>query len=144
MGKSITVKVQRLTLIKALEEALQKQKNAVAEHEKAMKAYRAECEKANNEVLGKIKSGKIKTDRLSVSVRDGWRDYRSTEPEKKDVTITFTCLASQISYPEEPQRPDSYSTKYAIEELGNAIRILQLSNDELISTSSYKSVAQYL
>jgi hypothetical protein len=144
MSRSITVKVQRQTLIKALEESMQKMKNKSAEYDKEIKAYRVECEKANSEVLGKIKSGKIKTDKLSVNVRDAWRDYRSTESEKKEVTITFTCLASQISYPEEPQRPDSYSTKYATEEIENAIRILKLSNDELISTSSYKSVAKYL
>ena len=143
-GRSITVKVQRVTLIKALEEALQKKRNVTAEYDKAVKAYRVEREKADKEIFAKLKAGKIKSDDLSVQVRDRWRDYNSNEPEKKTVNITFTCLASQVSYPEEPRCADSYATKNAIEEIENAIRILKLSNDELISTSSYKSVAQYL
>ncbi len=144
MSRSITVKVQRLTLIKALEESLQKKENEKAEYAKNRKAYEAECKKLNKEVFDKIRSGKIKADKLEVSVRNEWRPFNSNDEERKAVNISFTCSADSINYPEEPKGVDSYAYKREVEEIGNAIRILKLSNDELISTSSYKSVAQYL
>ena len=136
-GKSISVKIATTKVIKALETKLaqlQKDKaNQKVNEEKFSKAQ----EKYNKEV-GKLALDKIaKAEELSASVR-----YNG------QISVSFNLPAGSITLPDEPQRDfDTYNEwqyKEMVEEIENAIRILKMTDEEVVSTSTYNAIARYL
>ena len=136
-GKSISVKIATTKVIKALETKLaqiQKDKaNQKTNEEKFSKAQ----EKYNKEV-GKLAFDKIaKAEELSASVRYNGK-----------IHVSFDLPAGTITLPDEPQRDfDTYNEwqyKEMIEEIENAIRILKMTDEEVVSTSTYNAIARYL
>jgi hypothetical protein len=143
MGKSITVKVSRTALIKELEEALSKRENAENNHQKARDKYEKECEAINNKLIAVFKSGKLKINDIEVKVGQRFTNGLEKKKNEKNIAIYFNAIVPD--YPEEPKRDyDSYSAKHEANEIRNAIKLLNLSTEELISTSTYRSVVQYL
>ena len=150
-NKTLTVKVPRTKLIEALTKAADERRKSIAEHDKAIKKWEVDKAKAEKDFFAKIKSGKVKTDKLNMSQREAWQPYDPTGTREKeiDVTISFTVSASAIKLPQKPEQPYhesryGWNIKDDISEIENAIRILNLSTDEFVSTSTYKSVAQFL
>ena len=136
-GKSISVKIATTKVIKALENKLaqiQKDKaNQKSNEEKFSKAQ----EKYNAEV-GKLALAKIsKAKDLSAHTR-----YNG------EISVQFTLPAGTITLPDEPQRDfDTYHEwqyKEMVEEIENAIRILKMTDEETVSTSTYNAIARYL
>jgi hypothetical protein len=150
-NRTLTVKVPRTKLIEALTKAASDRAKSVAEHDKAVEKWRLEMAKAEKDFFAKVKSGKVKTNKLNISHRESWRSYDSTETQEKeiDVTITFKVSAKALNMPAKPEnkyknKKYDWNIKEDISEIENAIRILNLSTDEFVSTSTYKSVAQFL
>ena len=136
-GKSISVKIATTKVIKALETKLaqiQKDKaNQKTNEEKFSKAQ----EKYNKEVA-KLAFDKIaKAEDLSASVRYNGK-----------IHVSFDLPAGTITLPDEPQRDfesfNDWQYKEMIEEIENAIRILKMTDEEVVSTSTYNAIARYL
>ena len=136
-GKSISVKIATTKVIKALEAKLaqlQKDKaNQKVNEEKFSKAQ----EKYNKEIA-KLAVGVIsKAENLRASVR-----YNGM------VNVDFDLPAGAITLPAEPQKDfESYHDwqyREMIEEIENAIRILKMTDEEVVSTSTYNAIARYL
>ena len=136
-GKSINVKIATTKVIKALETKLaqiQKDKaNQKVNEEKFQKAQ----EKWNKEV-GKIALTQIsKAENLRVNVR-----YNGM------VNVDFDVPKGSLELPAEPTKDfESYHEwqyKEMVEEIENAIRILKMTDEETVSTSTYNSIARYL
>jgi hypothetical protein len=136
-GKAINVKIATTKVIKALETKLaqlQKDKaNQKVNEEKFSKAQ----EKYNKEVA-KLALDKIaKADNLSAHTR-----YNGI------IAVSFDLPAGTIELPKEPEKDfDTYHDwqyKEMVEEIENAIRILKMTDEEVVSTSTYNAIARYL
>ena len=136
-GKSISVKIATTKVIKALETKLaqiQKDKaNQKVNEEKFSKAQ----EKYNKEV-GKLALEKIaKAEDLSAHTR-----YNG------QISVSFNLPAGTITLPDEPQKDfesfNEWQYKEMVEEIENAIRILKMTDEEVVSTSTYNAIARYL
>ena len=136
-NKSINVKIATTKVIKALETKLaqlQKDKaNQKVNEEKFSKAQ----DKYNKEVA-KLALEKIaKAEDLSAHTR-----YNGT------ISVSFQLPAGTIELPKEPEKDfesfHDWQYKEMVEEIENAIRILKMTDEEVVSTSTYNAIARYL
>ena len=136
-GKAINVKIATTKVIKALETKLaqlQKDKaNQKSNEEKFDKAQRA-----YNKEVAKLALAQIsKATDLSANVR-----YNGV------INVDFNLPSGTITLPEEPKKDfesfHEWQYKEMVEEIENAIRILKMTDEEVVSTSTYNAIARYL
>ena len=136
-GKAINVKVARTKVIKALEETLDKLEKAWAKDEKARKEYEKAETEYNKKVAELALKQMAKAENIRVNTR--WNG---------EINVDFNLPAGSVKMPTEVKQPETTTHKYEYEnqkrEMENAIRILKLSDEEVVSTSTYQAVAQYL
>ena len=136
-GKAISVKIATTKVIKALEvklAQLQKDKaNQKSNEEKFQKAQ----DKYNKEVA-----------ELALSKISKAKDLSAHTRYNGEVSVQFTLPAGTITLPQEPQREyenyHEWQYKEMVEEIENAIRILKMTDEEVVSTSTYNAIARYL
>jgi hypothetical protein len=134
--KAISVKIATTKVIKALETKLaqiQKDKaNQKTNEEKFSKAM----EKYNKEIAKIALANISKADNLSAHTR-----YNG------EVSVSFN-LPKGIIELDEPTKDfqtfHEWEYKSMIEEIENAIRILKMTDEETVSTSTYNAIARYL
>ena len=136
-SKSINVKIATTKVIKALETKLAQLKKDKAnqkvneeKYEKALKAY--------NQKVAKLALAQIaKAEDLSANVR-----YNGA------INVEFNLPKGAIELPETPEKDfetlHDWQYKEIVEEIENAIRILKMTDEEVVSTSTYNSIARYL
>ena len=136
-GKSINVKIATSKVIKALESKLvqikkdkDNEKVNQEKYDKALKAWRKE--------VGELALAKIsKATDLSATVR-----YHG------EINVEFNLPKGSIELPKEPEKDfdtlNDWQYKEIVEEIENAIRILKMTDEEVVSTSTYNSIARYL
>ena len=135
--KAISVKIATTKVIKALETKLaqiQKDKtNQKTNEEKFQKA----TEKYNKEVA------KLALDKISKAT-----DLSAHKRYNGEIVVNFSLPAGTIDLPTEPEREfqsfHEWQYKEMIEEIENAIRILKMTDEEVVSTSTYNAIARYL
>ena len=136
-NKSINVKIATSKVIKALENKLaqiQKDKaNQATNEERFTKAH----EKWSKDVAKLALTAINKAENLSANLR-----YNGM------INVDFNLPKGAIDLPAEPQKDfDTYHEwqyKEMVEEIENAIRILKMTDEETVSTSTYNSIAKYL
>ena len=136
-NKSINVKIATAKVIKALETKLaqiQKDKaNQATNEDKFNKAH----EKWRKDVAKLALTAINKAEDLSANTR-----YNG------EVYVNFNLPKGAIELPTEPTREfDTYHEwqyKEMVDEIENAIRILKMTDEETVSTSTYNSIARYL
>ena len=136
-GKAINVKIATTKVIKALETKLAEikkdfasQETNEAKYEKARKAWAKE--------VAKLAVAQIaKADNFSANKR-----YDGT------INIDFYLPANSMELPDEPQKDyvqiNEWQYREQVEEIENAIRILKMTDEEVVSTSTYNAIARYL
>jgi hypothetical protein len=153
-GKTINVKVSRVKIIQALEDRLDTITRLNEEYENAKKVY----EEAKSDWTFRVselalKSDKVALDTASTNVyKDHWRTKNSSLAKIEIcLDIPVELIPEEPKMPESPFKSSGYGRNYVSgnfsdmkEELQNAIRILKLSDEEVISTSTYQSVSRYL
>ena len=136
-NQGINVKVPRVKVIKALEQALVKLDNDYKNQEVNETKYRASLKKWESQVLKMAITKFAKATNVNVNVR-----YNSY------VNIDFDVPASEMKLPEKPEREfksmSDWQYKDDKEEIENAIRVLKMCDDELISTATYGGITKYL
>ena len=64
------------------------------------------------------------------------------------ISVSFNLPAGSITLPDEPQKDfesfNEWQYKEMVEEIENAIRILKMTDEEVVSTSTYNAIARYL
>jgi hypothetical protein len=136
-GKAINVKIATPKVIKALETKLAQLQKDKANQKVNEEKFKKTQEKYNKEV-GKLALAKIsKAENLSAHTR-----YNG------EINVSFTLPAGTIELPTEPQKDfDTYHDwqyKEMVEEIENAIRILKMTDEETVNTSTYNAIARYL
>lgn len=140
MSKTLQVKVKVSVLIEALKSSLSERAKRFAENEK-LEAEHAKAVEAYNANLTKlIKDGKGK---LTEASKNRWQADRTGKTVNVEVAYEFP--ASLIG--DEPESPELYKEwewKRDREALEQAIRVLEMTDDEYVAASTLKSVAEYL
>ena len=136
-GKAINVKIATTKVIKALETKLTEIKKDFANQE-ANEAKYDKAQKAWAKEVGELALAKIsKAENLSANKR-----YNG------EINVDFNLPAGTIKVPNEPERVTInlpvWTYNEQKEEIENAIRILKMTDEEVVSTSTYNAVARYL
>lgn len=136
-GKAINVKVATAKVIKALQDSLDKMTKQFEADEKAQKAYEKEQEAYNKKVAELALKAMAKAENVRVSER--WNGI---------VNVDFNLPAGSVKMPTEPKQPkrEIWEHQYQADkmELENAIRILKLTDEEVVSTNTYHAVARFI
>ena len=137
-GKAINVKIATPKVIKALETKLaqveadyKKQDENEAKFQKSLEKWRKEVAKFATANISKAEN-----------LRTNYRSWNKT------LNVDFDLTCSEGEFPTEPQRDFEvihlHSYNEMKEELENAIRILKMTDEEVVSTSTYNAIARYL
>jgi hypothetical protein len=137
-GKAINVKIATPKIIKALENALDKLNKDYASQE----ANEAKYQKAYKAWQKEIGKWAIANFSKSENLRVNYRSWNKT------LNVDFDIITEETSFPTEPEKDfeviHQHSYRESKNELENAIRILKMTDEETVSTSTYNAVAQYL
>ena len=137
-GKAIQVKIQTSKVIKALETALTKLEKDYATQGENEAKYNKAREKWSKE-LGKYAVAQIAK---AENLRTNYRSWNRT------LNVDFDLVCDEKDFPKEPEKDfeiiHSHTYREQKEEIENAIRILKMTDEELVNTSTYNAVARYL
>ena len=136
-GKAINVKIATTKVIKALETKLAQINKDKANQKSNEEKFEKAQEKYNKEVA------KLALDKISKA-----KDLNATNRWNGEVNVQFSLPAGTIELPDEPKRDfetfSEWQYKEMVEEIENAIRILKMTDEEVVSTSTYNAIARYL
>ncbi len=136
-NKAISVKIATPKVIKALETKLAEVKNDKANQKINEEKFQKLQEKYNKEVAKLALSVINKAEELTANVR-----YNG------QINVDFTLPKGAIELPAEPKQDfntmNDWQYREVIDELENAIRILKMTDEEVVNTSTYNAIARYL
>lgn len=137
-GKSINVKIATTKVIKALEAKLAQIKSDYAKQDENEAKFKKAEEKWQKEV------GKWAISQISKA-QNFRTNYRSWQ---KTLNVDFDLTCDESDFPKQPERDfervHAHSYNEMVNEIENAIRILKMTDEETVSTSTYNSIARYL
>jgi len=137
-GKAINVKIATPKVIKALETKLAKleadytkQDENEAKFQKKVDAWKKE--------IGKWAIGQFSK---AENLRTNYRSWNKT------LNVDFDLTVNEGDFPAEPvkdfEQIHQHTYREMKEEMENAIRILKMTDEETVSTSTYNAIARYL
>jgi hypothetical protein len=137
-GKALSVKIPTQRVIAGLEASLAKLEMDYAtqgenerKHTLAYEAWKTEIGKWA--IANFSKAENLRT------------NYRSWN---KNLNVDFDITVSEGQFPAEPEKDfeviHTHTYKEMKEEITNAIRILKMTDEEVVNTSTYNAVARYL
>jgi hypothetical protein len=136
-GKSINVKIATTKVIKALETKLADLKKTQATQTTNEEKYQKATEKWSKEVAKLALSAIAKAEDLSATLR-----YNGM------INVDFNLPKGVIDLPAQPEKDyetyNDWQYREMFEEIENAIRILKMTDEEVVSTSTYNAIARYL
>jgi len=137
-SKPISVKIATAKVIKALEAKLAKTKADYAKQDEYEAKYKATKE-AWQKALG---AWAIENFSKAQDLRTNYRSYNKT------LNVDFDIITDGNDFPKEPEKDyeeiHRHTYNEMVEEMENAIRILKMTDEETVSTSTYNAIARYL
>jgi hypothetical protein len=130
MARAISVKVSTAKVIKALEDKLEAGKNAIGNNENKRKAHTLALTEHYNSIMATY------GDKLVIeNVSQRWNGQ---------IEVSYK-VNKDIEIPNAPQLElEQELGRYEVQEIENAIRILKMTDEEVVNASTFKSIAQYL
>ena len=137
-GRTISVKLPTAKVITALQQALTKLELDYTSQDEAEAKYQKVSEKWRKD----ISKWAIDNFSKAENIRTNYRLWGNV------LNVEFDIPTIEKDFPAEPMRDfesmNIHSYRDTKEEISNAIRILQLTDEEVVSTSTYNSIARYL
>ena len=137
-GKAISVKIATPKIIKALETKLAQLNKDYASQE----ANEAKFQKAYKAWQKEIGKWAIANFSKAENLRTNYRSWNKT------LNVDFDIITEESYFPVEPEKDyeviHQHSYREMKQEIENAIRILKMTDEEVVNTSTYNAVAQYL
>lgn len=136
--KAISVKIATPKVIKALETKLAEIETAYKKQDENEAKYQKTLIKWQKEVV------KFALDNVSKAenTRTNYRSWTNS------LNVDFDIKCDEKDFPKQPERDFEtlhfHTYKATKEEIENAIRILKMTDEEVVSTSTYNAIAQYL
>jgi len=137
-GKAISVKIPTQRIITSLEQALNKLELDYTSQEANEAKYQVAYKKWQKELADYAIAHFSKAE----NIRTNYRSWNKT------LNVDFDIVGSETEFPAEPVKDfdtiHNHTYKEMKEEISNAIRILKMTDEETVSTSTYQAVARYL
>ncbi len=137
-GKAIQVKIPTAKIISALEAKLAKTKADFAKQDEYEATYKLAREAWQKE-LGEWA---ISNFSKAQDLRTNYRNWNKT------LNVDFDITTDGKDFPQEPERGyqeiHRHTYNEMVEEIENAIRILKMTDEETVNTSTYNAIARYL
>ena len=137
-GRTLNVKIPTAKVIKALETKLAQIKVDYTKQDENEAKYQKQMETWRKQVTKFAVANISKAENLRTNYR-AWSG---------NLNVDFDLKVDEKDFPTEPQREfeSMHQTTYndMKEEIENAIRILKMTDEETVSTSTYNSIARYL
>jgi hypothetical protein len=138
-GKAISVKIPTQRVITALETKLAELETNWSNQE----ANEAKYEKAREVWHEALKEFAIANIKKAENFRTSYRSYNNR------LNIDYDIIVSkEKDMPAEPERDfeqlHAHTYREMKDEMENAIRILKMTDEEVVNTSTYNAVARYL
>ena len=136
--KAISVKIATSKVINALEAKLAQLEADYTKQDENEAKYREAQQNWQKEI------GKWAIDHFSKAenIRTNYRSWNST------LNVDFDIITKETDFPKEPERDFEQIPRHAYndmkDEISNAIRILKMTDEETVSTSTYNAIARYL
>jgi chaperonin cofactor prefoldin len=137
-GKAISVKIATPKVIKALETRLAELETNYSNQEANEAKYTKSFEKYKKELIAYA----VANIKKAENFRTNYRSWNNT------LNIDFDLTVSDSELPKEPQREFEQMGRHNYleqkQEIENAIRILKMTDEETVNTSTYNAIARYL
>ena len=137
-GKAISVKIPTQRIITSLEQALNKLELDYTSQEANEANYQIAYKKWQKQLADFAVANFAKAE----NIRTSYRSWNNT------LNVDFDIISKEADFPKEPVRDfetvHNHTYKEMKEEISNAIRILKMTDEETVSTSTYQAVARYL
>ena len=137
-GKAISVKIPTQRVIKALETKLAQ----LTKDYTAQEANEAKYQKLVEAWKKEIGKWAIANFSKAENLRTNYRSYNNT------LNVDFDIIAKEGTFPSEPEKDFEVIHRHTYneekQEMENAIRILKMTDEEVVNTSTYNAVARYL
>jgi hypothetical protein len=136
--KSISVKIATPKVIKALETRLAELETNYVNQEANEAKYTKAYEKYKKELI----SYAVANIKKAENFRTNYRSWNN------QLNIDFDLTVTQADLPTEPEREFEQMGRHNYleqkQEIENAIRILKMTDEEVVNTSTYNAIARYL
>lgn len=137
-GKAINVKIATAKVIQALETKLAQIEADYKTQDEKEANYKLAHEKWEKEIGTWAVSQIAKAQNLRTNYRQWTRS----------INVDFDIPTDGTDFPTEPEREHEQMNRHTYldmkEEIENAIRILKMTDEEVVSTSTYNAIARYL
>jgi len=137
-GKAISVKIPTQRVIAGLESSLAKLESDYASQEQKEAQYQLLYKAWQKELADFAIANFSKAE----NIRTNFRSWNKT------LNIDFDIIGSESNFPAEPEKDfetiHQHTYREQKEEMQNAIRILKMTDEEVVNTSTYNAVARYL
>ena len=137
-GKAISVKIPTQRVIAGLEASLAKLEMDYATQGENERKHTVAYEAWKKQIGEWAIANFSKAENLRTN-------YRSWN---KNLNVDFDITVSEGNFPAEPEKDfeviHTHTYKEMKEEITNAIRILKMTDEEVVNTSTYNAVARYL
>jgi len=137
-GKAISVKIPTEKVIKALETRLAKLEKDYT----TLEENEAKYQKLHDKWLKEIGKYAMANFAKAENLRTNYRSWNKT------LNVDFDLTVSENDFPKEPEKDFEVISRHEYtsqkEEMENAIRILKMTDEEVVNTSTYNAVARYL
>ena len=137
-GKAISVKIPTQRVIAGLESSLAKLESDYASQEQKEAQYQLLYKAWQKELADFAIANFSKAE----NIRTNFRSWNKT------LNIDFDIIGSETQFPAEPEKDfdtiHQHTYREQKEEITNAIRILKMTDEEVVNTSTYNAVARYL
>ena len=137
-SKAISVKIATVKVIKALEDKLTQFKKDYSAQEALEKKFEKEQEAYRKALIEYA----LANAKLATNFRTSYRTWN------KVLNIDFDLSVDESKLPKEPVRNynviGSHEYSETVTEIENAVRILKMTDEEVVSASTYNAIARYL
>ena len=137
-GKAIQVKIPTAKIITALEAKLAKTKADYAKQDE----YEAKYKMAKEAWQKELGVWAMANFSKAQDLRTNYRNWTKT------LNVDFDIATDGKDFPAEPEKDyeeiHRHTYNEMVEEMENAIRILKMTDEEVVNTSTYNAVARYL
>jgi hypothetical protein len=137
-GKAISVKIPTQRVIEALQRSLDKLELDYTSQEANEAKYELLRKEWQKEVIDYAVANITKAENFRTNYRH-WSN---------NLNIDFDLTVLEKDLPKEPEKDfesvSLYNYREQKEEISNAIRILSMTDEETVNTSTYNAVARYL
>lgn len=137
-GKAISVKIPTQRVIAGLEASLAKLEMDYATQGENERKHTVAYEAWKKQIGEWAIANFSKAENLRTNYRS-WNN---------NLNVDFDIVVKEGDFPKEPEKDfeviHTHTYKEMKEEMTNAIRILKMTDEEVVSTSTYQAVARYL